>query len=252
MIADFYDIESLSNVWTLANYQPYKDHIDLFILCDTPELYQTPNFYQQAVDSIHNANKNFTGTVTLYDMHDPQVIEFMARTFGLSTATYINNPNSPHDKYRGRYRIVCDTDPDYDDNKHPYYMGYNSQNYDTTMLALLFERSVQIIASGDLRIVPPSAAELRVLNNIMFNSFRNSMPDILTRKPYRMPNGTIGYQRPDYQTDGYKIRKNMLMSGRHVDVARLNDKASKVALKRLLGMLGGKIQIGRASCRERV
>ena len=44
MIADFYDIESLSNVWTLANYQPYKDHIDLFILCDTPEMYQTPNF----------------------------------------------------------------------------------------------------------------------------------------------------------------------------------------------------------------
>ena len=76
-------------------------------------------------------------------------------------------------------------------------MGYNSQNYDTTMLALLFERSVQITASGDLRIVPPSAAELRVLNNIMFDSFRNSMPDILTRKPYRMPNGTIGYQRPD-------------------------------------------------------
>lgn len=241
MIADFYDIESLSNVWTLANYQPYKDHIDLFILCDTPELYQTPNFYQQAVDAIHNANKNFTGTVTLYDMHDPQVIEFMAKTFGLSTATYINNPNSPHDKYRGRYRIICDTDPGYDDNKHPYYMGYNSQNYDTTMLALLFERSVQITASGDLRIVPPSAAELRVLNNIMFDSFRNSMPDILTRKPYRMPNGTIGYQRPDYQTDGYKIRKNMLMSGRHVDVARLNDKASKVALKRLLGMLGGQI-----------
>ena len=252
MTADFYDIESLKNAWTVCNFQPYKDHLDVFMLCDTPQLYQVPGFFQRMVDRIHEANRNFTGTVSLYDLHEPANIELMARTFGLSTANYVNNPRNPGDIYEGRYRIVCDTDPEYDEDKHPYYMGYNSQNYDTTMLAIFFEKSVTAVptTATDMNGGPyknrivirvPTAEELRLMNNTMFDSFKNSMPDVLTRMPYVLPNGTVAFHAPDYQTTGYKIRKNMLMSGRHVDVARLNDKASKVALKRLLGMLGGQI-----------
>lgn len=254
MIADFYDIESLKNVWTLCNYQPYKNHLDVFILCDTPQLYQVPDFYQRMVAKIYEANKNFTGTVTLYDLHERPVIELMARTFGVSTATPVNNPRSPNDIYNGQYRIVCDTDPGYNDDQYPYYMGYNSQNYDTTMLASFFDRAIQSRpastgtiggvsspAGNVIEISPPTAEELRTVNNIMFDSFKNSMPDVLTRSLYRNQQGELVPGAPDYKTNGYKIRKNMLMSGRHVDVARLNDKASKVALKRLLGMLGGQI-----------
>lgn len=258
MIADFYDIESLKNAWTLCNFQPYKNHLEVFMLCDTPALYQVSGFYDMVVKKIYEANLNFKGTVALYDLHDPACIEYMARMFGVSTANPINNPRSPQDRYNGRYRIVCDTDPEYDDDKYPYYMGYNSQNYDMTMLAIFFDHA--IIAAppkaginnpnnqyepNQIQIKAPTAAILREYNNAMFNMFKKNMPDVLTRLK-TAPNGnlingqwTIG--PPDYQTPAYKIRKNMLMSGRHVDVARLNDKASKVALKRLLGMLGGQI-----------
>ena len=255
MIADFYDIESLKNAWTLANFQPYKNHVEVFMLCDTPALYQRPDFLQLMTDRIHEANENFDGTVALYDLHDPACIERMAKTFGLSTAAPVNNPRSPQDAYGGRYRLVCDTDPEYDDDVYPYYMGYNSQNYDTTMLAIFFDLSMTVrpravtgVGPGqyapeqqnEIVIIPPTAERLRGYNNVMFNSFRNSMPDVLTKlKP--TANGGFQICAPDYRTNAHKIRKNMLMSGRHVDVARLNDKAVKVALKRLLGMLGGQI-----------
>ena len=251
MIADFYDIESLRNVWTLCDFQPYKNNLDVFMLCDTPALYQNAGFYQAMVDKIREANKNFNGTVVLYDLHKPENVEYMARTFGVSTANPINNPRSPHDAFNGRYRIVCDTDPDYDDEKHPYFMGYNSQNYDMTMLAIFFDITIhsrppeiigpnQVAGPPTIEIQIPTASTLCDYSNKMFESFKNNMPDILTRLAVTK-NGQFQITAPNYQNTAYKIRKNMLMSGRHVDVARLNDKASKVALKRLLGMLGGQI-----------
>ena len=141
MLADFYDIESLTNAWTLCNFRPYLNHLDVYILCDNPALYQWPGFQEAATRKILEANQNFNGTVSFYDLHHRENVVQMAMTFGVSTASPVNNPKAKDD-YNNYFRIVCDTDPGYDENKHPYYMGYNSQNYDTTMLAVFFTKAI--------------------------------------------------------------------------------------------------------------
>lgn len=252
MIADFYDIESLTNAFTVANFQPYRNHIDVYVLADDPALYRIPDFERLVGEKIREANLNFDGTASVFDLHESANIIRMAETFGVSTAQSVNNPNDTTDMYGNRFRIVCDTDPGFDDDKYPYYMGYNSANYDTTMLTAFFMKSLfmtdrQDVPGGpvikDLNVEPPTAKEMRDVNNTLFLPvFKNNMPDYLSKQiSWNAAAGSYTASRPDFQSPGWKIRKNMLMTGRHVDVARLNDKASKVALKRLLGMLGGQI-----------
>lgn len=133
----FYDIESLVNVFSLCNYKPEENHTDVYLLCDDMYLMNVPNFETQLLDRIHEKNKNFNGTITLYNLQEREANEHLAATFGLSDAYMINDPNAKS-SYPDKFRITCDTDPDYDENKHPFLGGYNSNNYDTTMLAIYF------------------------------------------------------------------------------------------------------------------
>lgn len=240
---NFYDIESLRNVFTLANYipdetDPKHDHIDLYMLCDTPSLLTSPTFYSDVLSRIYQKNKNFCGTFRIWDLHEKFANDHMAKTFGLTCARYINNPDEEDAQFHGLYRLVCDTDPDYDENIHPYLAGYNSYNYDTTMLSLYFNEIYLTYRDIDshkksMEFSPTSADMMRNLNNALFSKqFKDNMPQFLS---------TGAYGEPDFNDPRYIVRKNMLMSGRHIDVARLNEKQSKVALKRLLGMLGYQI-----------
>lgn len=130
----------------------------------------------------------------------------------------------------------------------PYLLGYNSANYDLTMLAIyLQEAFVRTYANPDqaqiyaqnahgvnfYKIVPPTPQLLRKVNNQLFSIYKDRMPSILFNPP--KPQKRNSY-RP-----AYMIRRNMLRSGRHLDVSNLNAKMRKVGLKRLLGMLGYQI-----------
>ena len=130
----FYDIESLTNVFTLANFRKEDNVVEMYYLCDDPSLIPD-NFEALATQRIHKRNKNFNGTVEFYDLHKAESNFKLAMTFGLSDARYINNPNQ-RSSYSPDYRLVCDTDPNYDEDVHPYFFGYNSFNYDTTMYVL--------------------------------------------------------------------------------------------------------------------
>ena len=137
--ACFYDIESLSNLFTLAAFQDAKDpkdtHIDIFYLLDNEAILAAhPNWQQQALDRVYQKNLNFNGTIRFLNLKTEQAAVQLARMFGVSDARFMNDPDAPSN-YRPEFRLVCDTDPDYDPDKHPYLMGYNSYNYDTTMLA---------------------------------------------------------------------------------------------------------------------
>ena len=93
MIGYFYDIESLENVFTLANYRDNDNVIEMYYLIDDTNLI-TDNFEQLAADRIRANNKNFKGTVEFYDLKDYNSNARLAKTFGLSSARYINNPNA--------------------------------------------------------------------------------------------------------------------------------------------------------------
>lgn len=235
----FYDIESLTNVFTLANYRDHDDVIELYYLCDDPSLIPE-DFERLATARIHLRNKNFRGKVEYYDLHEAESNYRLARTFGLSDARYANNPNQKS-SYSPEFRLVCDTDPEYNEDEHPYLFGYNSYNYDTTMYVLYIYDAID---ERDGSFHCQTAKHMRQLNDELFSSHFNgpckSMADRL-RCTYKDPaKPFLGYEQ-DYKLPTVAIRKNMLMSGRHLDVARLNEKQSKVGLKRLLGTIGYQI-----------
>lgn len=118
---NFYDIESLGNVFTLANFKERQNHIDLFILCDTPEILQTQGqpFHSVVLDRIYQRNHNFNGTLSIFDLTNEEDCKYLAKTFGLSNARIVNRPNNKSE-YPNEFRPVCDTDPEYNEDLHPY------------------------------------------------------------------------------------------------------------------------------------
>lgn len=233
MLSHFYDIESLKNVFSLCNYKPEANEIDVFILSDTSfELpINSEELKTALLDRIHARNYNFDGTIKVYDLRTAEANFYMASEFGLSNAQSVNDPAS-ESMFPAAFRLVCDTDPDYSEDKHPYLFGYNSYNYDTTMLALYFNL---VYPQGVFRA--GTADQMRRYNNKLFTSeFRDNMASYLKADI----NGKI--KRGDFKEKlPEAIRRNMLASGRHLDVARLNEKQQHVGLKRLLGMQGWQI-----------
>lgn len=240
-LAHFYDIESLENVFTLCVFRPDADEVDAYYLADDPNI--VPEDLEYVTRRVHEKNFNFQGRINYYDLHEKENNVRFALLFSCSDAEYMNDIRRARaDSYGGRYRIECDSDNGFDDEKTPYIIGYNSFNYDTTMAAIYLENVMTIVQENEEsqpehRIQSTTAKFMRQMNDELFtDKFKNSMPDRLL---YGLIQTDMGPR--DYTNRGYRIRKNMLMSGRHLDMARLNEKARKVALKRLLGMMGGQI-----------
>lgn len=246
MLTCFYDIESLDNVFTLCNFAFEHDRVDVFYLVDDQRLLSVPDLYQTMANVIYAANKNFTGKIMFYDLHEKAANDLLAETMGLSDSYMVNDPDNKS-SYPDRFRPVCDTDPGYDEDKHPYLMGYNSYNYDTTMLAMYFHEVYPILpdksdstgATKTCVFQATTAKLMRQYNDELFlSAFKTSMP---TRLCHTYDTAKKFWEGPNYKDPRWKIRKSMLNTGRHLDVARLNEKQQKVGLKRLLGMLGYQI-----------
>lgn len=256
----YYDIETLNNVFSLCVYSPRTNTVDAFYLVDptgsladeiaarrgaNPE--NGPIDVQVAAETILAANPAFQTvgdmrrTVLFHDLSTWKGSLALAKMFGLSDADSVNDPDS-RSSYSSFLRPVCDTDPDYDPfDAHPYFAGYNSFNYDTTMLALYFMEAFshlpRALESNDAPwtgFSAPEASRLRAYNDELFQEqFKKYMPKYLT-------DGRVsGGKR--YASTPNKIRTAMINSGRHIDIARLNEAQRMVALKRQLGGLGRQI-----------
>jgi hypothetical protein len=248
----YYDIECLNNVFTLCAYSPRSNSVDAFYLVDegsdlAAELAADGLDTNVAAQAILAANPAFqvengvARTIRFHDLSTWNGNYAMARMFGLSDADSVNDPDSKSN-YTAHLRPVCDTDPEYDPfDAHPYFAGYNSENYDTTMLAAYFMEAFShlpaAIARGgrvDHGFTPAKASILRSYNNELFQEpFKSYMPRYLT-------DGRIAGGRK-WNSIPHKIRQAMMNSGRHLDIARLNEAQQMVALKRLLGGLGRQI-----------
>lgn len=239
MNANYYDVEALQNVFSIYNYREKENILDIYLLCDNRELYQYSEFLSQMAEKIYEKNRNFNGQIVFYDLSTPQANEHMAMMFGVSDAYLVNDPNCSS-TFPDWFRPTCDTDQNYNENEHPYIFSYDGYNYDSTMLAIYFNQvypNMKNTPSGTF--VPISAQFMRAYNDVLFGRFKPNMPDVLlytydgVRKQWS--------NRPNYNDRRNRIRKNMLLSGRHLDVARLNEKQQKVSLKRILGTLGYQI-----------
>lgn len=229
----FYDIESLSEVFSLVAYTPRPDGtgtVEVFYLVD--DAADGTNLadaieHQVLGHRLFAANPSlpaFPATaVTFFDLRAEASNVWLAEIFGLSDAERVNDP-AETSSFPSCLRPVCDTDAEYDPATHPFLAGYNSTNYDTTMLAL-YLHEVFLAAEGDV-FRPTTAAEMRAHNDRLFSD------DNIEYMPRYL----------GWDTTAAKIRQAMLHSGRHIDIARLNELQWKVPLKGLLGLLGRQIK----------
>lgn len=275
----FYDIESLSNVFSLVSYTSLPDgtgSLEVFYLvddrhdgtCMADDL--DVSAMGRAIFESNSGLPPFPKTrLTFYDLRGEAENARLAELIGLSDAEQVNHRTSPS-SYPNRFRPVCDTDDEYDPMRHPFLAGYNSLNYDTTMITLyLFEvfgghvDREDRVANARLRIADLEA--LRARNPQPVESVARELADWRARLAAEQQAGS-GFRRttaaklrehndtlfnahieymPGYlgwDSPAARIRRAMLHSGRHLDVGRLNELQFKVSLKRLLGMLGRQIK----------
>lgn len=223
----FYDIESLSDVFTLCAYTPRPDgavdDLEIFFLADAQRLSDAVD-PQALYETVVRSNPGLPAvSIQLWNLRGERGNLRLAELVGLSNADLVND-RAAVSSYPTGLRPVCDTDLEYDPLKHPFLAGYNSLNYDTVMLALYLMETFPAPHSGRL-FQPTTAREMREHNDKLFNEHIEYMP------------GYLGWDAP-----AAKIRRAMLHSGRYLDVARLNELQTKVSLKRLLGMLGRQIK----------
>lgn len=232
---NYYDIESLDNVFSLCNYRPSDDELDIYYLVDDNAITDDFNFEKNLKRRTFVNNRAFKGYINLFNLKKQESNEHLAQTFGLTDTS-----DCKADSYGNRYCIIKDTDSNYDNEQHPYFVGYNSYNYDTVMLALYFNEVFYIDpTSKKVTVKPPTAALMRQYNNDLFlPEFKNNMPSYLKKKTNQHGHYSSANDRYDRRN---LIRQNMLMTGRYIDAARLNEKQQKVGLKRLLGMIGYQI-----------
>lgn len=244
----FYDIESLENVFTLVNSKfsddtPDKVDIDVYYLADDDSKFHLKSqiesinkdiLDQRITDAIIAENpylNHFAVNIQYFNLNELSAKERLAGEFGITTSEDVcaDVTSSSTDMFHNKYRIPCDTDNNLTDYPEYYLLGYNSQNYDLTMIAKFFDECQLELLGTFNGFKPITAHDMRVHNNMLFtNQFRGMMPSYLYKN---VPNYTA-----------HTIRKNMLRTGRHVDIARLNEKQQHIALKRICGQLGFQIK----------
>ncbi|MGN7308724.1 hypothetical protein ACTHQ2_22550, partial [Bacillus subtilis] len=263
----FYDVSSLNNVFFVTWWLPVANAIIISYLDDSQILLgeQSENYIREY---IYNQNPDLreinteivfehirsTGFIREFNPNPEENGGFLgmqsfAKRLGLTnSSTYLNAHVQNRDveangvKYHPAFYPVKQTDPDYDENRHGYRFGYNSKNYHMTMLAALLSQihpdyfTRHYINSPVLvdRAIPLTAAFLRDYHNeLLEETWRKDMPKRLTYEETANQN-----QKENYTLLGWLMRKGWLLSGRYIDVARLNEKSQGIELKRLLGTLG--------------
>lgn len=236
----FYDIESLDNAFTLVTYTPKTSTINLYILT-SQEFADThlrgPEFTVEALcEHIFAKNPALPRDVRIgvFNLASEAANIHLAQEMGLSDSELVNDPKK-RSTYGEALRPVCDTDPDYDPRVHPFLVGYNSYNYDTSMLSLYLYTAFQHMAltHEGRGFWPVSPADMRAHNDRMFSEHKRYMPAYLT--------SGVASEKKGWDAPPNRIRAAMLSSGRHIDAARLNEKQTMVGLKRLDGSLGHQI-----------
>ncbi len=239
----YYDIESLNKIFSICDYSEQTNIISIYYLLAS-DLNNNKDFSDQQEEYIrkiiHLCNNDFDGEIRFYNLYREDSNILLAKIYGCESV-YLPS--------RWNFSIVKDIDSIYDKNSYPYILGYNSINYDQTILAMYFTDVFK-----ESIFMPTTPENIRVYNDELFSTrFKSCMPDRL-RCVYDYSSMTA-YDPDVYTINGrrlrdegwktknpaYYIRKNQINTGRHIDVARLNEKQDHVGLKRLLGMSGYQI-----------
>ena len=265
--AYYYDIETLDNVFTNSFFCESNGEAYVFYLIDggdcLPPILRVPyggmvgnQFADGCAARIWEKNRNFRGTVSCLNLSCPRCMIMMASlTGGLDpaadkSALFWSDAQWTAETDGGEYpyyhEFLWTSDGGYLEDERAYFFGYNSFNYDTTVLAYFYAVRFGIDFSdpaypngryflSDEKITP---YDIRRFSDQLFtDEFQKNMPSALWSFFDEMSGITVW----NADSEGKAIRDRMIRSGRHIDVARLNEKQQKTALKRVLGLIGRQV-----------
>lgn len=172
-----------------------------------------------------------------------------SKRYGINDNQHVKNKTEGK-KLFGSARVVYDTDDEFEPNKHGLRIGYNTSNYDETMIAhylgdLFFSRVFDGHNFNEQN--DPNRIFYETVINQNNGSVENISPESLTdfnSKLFtadRMQN-ELGrpWEAPEDAVSGIATYQSWERSNRYVDVAKLNPKF--ISLKRCAMALGYKIQ----------
>lgn len=220
----FWDIESVPNIFEFGIYQenvidepgakPYG-RMMFFYLFDGMSM--DPELENMIKDEIYAKNKELkrrSSKIMFFNLADESVNRMLVSLFCVDDKPPFGKPDE------NRFRVIAVPSSDQDMSMgFPYMIGYNSANYDNVVMAEYFSETWGFSPSGKPRFMPVTAASMRKFSNLLFEAYKERMPDALR--------------------DAEKcIYDNTMRSGLFLDAAKVNDKVYKMALKRIMGMLG--------------
>lgn len=306
----FYDVESLDNLFSVAVWRPDDKpaRLDVYVLADDEQMRAqlfspTCAGYNALKERICERNPSLADTpgwqLCLYDLTDATDVCNLISMLGVPPTVLVRTKDK-NDKLR-RNPLTCDRvdvrdacartratsnafSPDVADETQPVVMGYNSYNYDLTILAryvadvlALDDVNDNNVKCGVLTLTcdcsRASAHYLREFNDCLFSArFKSCMPQALCYDAGLLIAGNndgklageLGIPRPgaslppwarsktppdkldlkrdrNWYLSANHLRLAWLKSGLHIDVARLNEKAAHVGLKRQLAVIGRQI-----------
>ena len=154
----FYDIESLNNIFTVCTYHNRTHEVNLFILNNASGI--TAPTGNDIISTAYDRNNAWVNRARAAGLNNPDCFIWdLATTRGrdklaatLGGITTVNNPHIPADdpKNGDQYTLkipaelypICDTALEefstttttWDPKKHPFIVGYNSFNYDLSLI----------------------------------------------------------------------------------------------------------------------
>ena len=200
-------------------------------------------------------------TISLYDLNEELNAVRFAEILGVSIQKNIAKDPTPDENVffypehtwqykelerQPQFRPVCDTDPEFDPEIHPYKITYNGKMYDLTIWSLIMDEMFGG-SNKETGIIfrPMKASQIRLRNDELFSpEIKDYMPNrtLMSYKATMLPKLDI-YKR-DYNSRAYRIYQGMVRSGRFVDMMFLNDSASMryAPLKQIFALRGYQIR----------
>ena len=239
----YYNIKSYKDIFIICLYYETNQLFEIYYLSENRYFDSNINIFigkvkNYMIEYDGDCESRFTGGITAYNLLDMRSNLRLAKLMGFVIDSL-------------DYTITCDTDEKYSPERYPYIMGYNNWNYGSSMLALYLCEVLRTGTDGKAVFVPTTSSVMDQFHEEL-NSwyFKKSMPERLKyvytndqneikgKDTYRI-NGR--YLKPVMYTNASKVRRYQFMTGRHVDIARLNERQPDAELDRQSGILGYQI-----------
>ena len=230
----YYNVKSYKDIFIICFYYEIIPLFEIYYLCENTYFNRNISLIIEKIkknmtEYDGDCEISFLGEVRTYDLTDMGSSIRLAKLTGFVSDSL-------------NYIITCDTDDGYSPEKYPYIMGYHNWNYGSSMLALYLCEVLRTGTQGQPVFAPTTPAVMNKFHEELYSQyFKKNMPErlkyIYTNSPDEIRekdtlriNGR--YLKPVGYTNASRVRRYQFMTGRHVDIARLNEKQDGADLDR--------------------